>query len=184
MPLRKFWRVPVTALLVALLLQPALAGPGRDPYAHFFHPFFGELHEELEVARAEGKKAILLFFEMDDCPFCHRMKDTVLNQPQVQAYYREHFLMFPIDVEGDVEVTTFEGEPMAQKDFAFRAHRVRATPVFAFFDLDGRQIARFTGATSEIAEFLWLGEYVAEGHYKDMPFTRYKRQKQEQQATR
>ncbi|MFN2337822.1 MAG: thioredoxin, partial [Gammaproteobacteria bacterium] len=28
-----------------------------------------------------------------------------------------------------------------------------------------------------VDEFLWLGEYVSEGHYQDMPFTRYKRER-------
>jgi thioredoxin-related protein len=173
------WWLAVAVLTVSM----AHAGPGRDPYQHFFHSTFGDFQEELEQARAQGKKAVLVFFEMDDCPFCHRMKDTVLNRPEVQEYYREHFLMFPLDVEGDVEVATFDGRSMPQKDFAFREHRVRATPVFAFFDLEGQQIARFIGA-SDVQEFLWLGEFVAEGHYLEMPFTRYKRQKQEQERNR
>ena len=71
-------------------------------------------------------------FEMDECPFCHRMKTTILNQPEVQAYFREHFLIFPVDIEGDVEITDFSGATTTMKDFAFKQYRVRATPVFAF----------------------------------------------------
>jgi thioredoxin-related protein len=165
-------------LWIGLLFgSQALAEAPRDPYEHFFDQTFGDFPEELVRAREEGKQGILLFFEMDECPFCHRMKQTVLNQPRVQAYFREHFLSFVVDVGGDVEVTDFNGDTMSQKDFAFRVNRVRATPVFQFYDLEGEPVARFTGATSGVDEFLWLGEYVVDGRYKEMPFTRYKRER-------
>ena len=70
----------------------------------------------------------------------------------------EHFLVFSVDIEGDVEVTDFRGNALAQKDFALKEFRVRATPVFAFFDLDGNPVARYTGATRDAREFRWLGE--------------------------
>ncbi|MGD8957244.1 MAG: thioredoxin family protein [Chromatiaceae bacterium] len=149
----------------------------RDPGIYFFNDSFGNFEEELANARESGKKGILLMFEMDECPFCHRMKMTVLNQPDVQEYFRAHFLIFPIDIEGDIEVTDFQGRVTTMKEFAFQQYRVRATPVFAFFDLDGSYIkpARFTGATRDKEEFLLLGRYVVEGAYRDQPFARYKR---------
>ena len=149
----------------------------RDPYKHFFTDTFYDLPEELQNARDSGKKGILLFFEMDECPFCHRMKTTVLNQPEVQDYFRENFLAFPVDIEGDIEMVDFQGKPTTMKDFAFRQYRVRATPVFAFFDLDGKYIkpARFTGATRDKGEFLMLGKYVVDGEYAQSSFSRYKR---------
>jgi thioredoxin-related protein len=157
----------------------AAAEEPRDPYEYFFDQTFGDFPEELARAREEGKQGILLFFEMDECPFCHRMKQTVLNQPRVQEQYRERFLSFSVDVGGDLAVTDFNGDTMSQKDFAFKVNRVRATPVFQFYDLDGQPVARFTGATSGVDEFLWLGEYVAGGHYQEMPFTRYKRERRQ-----
>ena len=166
------------ALLLIASMQCWSAGE-RDPGDHFFNQTLGDFSEELEIAREDGKTAILIMFEMDECPFCHRMKQTVLNQPEVQHFYRENFLIFPVDIEGDVEITTFKGKVSSEKDFAFKGNRVRATPVFAFFDLDGNPIkrARFTGATNGPDEFLWLGEFVKNGTYKEMSFTRYKRQR-------
>lgn len=161
---------------VGLLLAAVVVHAGRDPAQYFFDQSLGDFREELQTARDEGKSGVLIFFEMDECPFCHRMKTTVLNQPEVQDYYKAHFLIYPVDVEGDVEMVDFQGRTTTQKDFAFRDHRVRATPVFAFFDLDGKLVARYTGATKDAAEFLLLGEYVVNGIYKEMPFARYKRQ--------
>jgi len=174
---------PLAALILATLLAwnaMARAAGGLDPYEHFFQTTFGDFQEELQITQEENKKALLIFFEMDECPFCHRMKQNVLNQPEVQAYFREHFRILSVDVGGDVEVTNFQGETMRQADFAFRENRVRATPVFQFYDHEGQPITRFTGATSGVEEFLWLGEFVADGHYQDNNFSRYKRDRQAQ----
>lgn len=175
-------RKPVFTLTLILLLcliysGAAMAAGGKDPYKFFFDETWGDFSEELVKAKEEGKKAILLFFEMDECPFCHRMKETVLNQPQVQEYFKQHFLNFSVDIEGDVEITDFQGQVMKQKDFAFKINRVRATPVFAFYDLQGKRVVRFTGATNGVDEFMWLGEYVVKGIYEQMPFAKYKREK-------
>lgn len=169
---------------VVLLLFSGVASAAalRDPETHFFNQSLGDFQEELQIARDEGKQGLLLFFEMDDCPFCARMKRDVLNRPEVQDYYRAHFRIIPVDIEGDVEITDFQGRELPEKDFAFQINRVRATPVFLFYDLEGGQVARYTGATSGIDEFLWLGEYVVNRVYKDMPFTRYKRLKRSQAA--
>ena len=169
----------LSGFVFGLALTSAALAETRDPGEYFFDQSFGDFSEELANAKEQGKQGILIMFEMDECPFCHRMKRTVLNQPEVQDYFKEHFLIFAVDIEGDVEITDFEGEAMPMKDFSFKQYRVRATPVFQFFDLQGKPIkrARFTGATNDAAEFMLLGQYVVESAYKESSFTRYKRSK-------
>lgn len=150
------------------------ANEPRDPTKYFFNETWGDYHDELKKAKAEGKDGIMLFFEQAECPFCHYMKTNVLNQPEVQDYYRRHFLLFSVDIEGDVDVTDMQGRTMKQKDFAFKEERVRATPVIAFFDLNGKRIHRYIGKTNGVQEFMWLGHYIVDGDYKKMPFIRYK----------
>jgi thioredoxin-related protein len=101
----------------------------------------------------------------------------VLNRPEVQDWYRERFLIFAVDIEGETEVTDFQGTTMTAKDFAFRVNRIRATPVFVFYDLEGAPMVRYTGVTRDADEFLWLGEFVADNHYQNTKFTRFKRAK-------
>jgi thioredoxin-related protein len=172
--------IVITFLACAFIQSTALAAAGKDPYKYFFNETWGDFAEELATAREQGKKGILIFFEMDECPFCHYMKMNVLNQPEVQAFYQKNFLIFTVDIEGDIEITNMQGKTMKQKDFAFRENRVRATPVFAFFDLEGNRIFRHTGKTSGVEEFIWMGQYVADGIYKETSFTRYKRNKRKE----
>lgn len=160
--------------LLCLVPLASFAAPGRDPANYFFNDTFGNFSDELKTAHTQGKQGILLFFEQAECPFCHYMKQNVLNQPEVQDYYRKHFLNFPVDIEGDVEITDFHGHPISEKEFA-KLHRVRATPVIAFYDLKGKEIFRYTGSTSGVAEFMLMGKYITDGIYKKMPFVKYKR---------
>jgi thioredoxin-related protein len=166
----------VAFMVLSFSLGVSSADAPRDPYKFFFNESFGDYSEELENAKEEGKKAIMIFFEMDDCPFCHRMKTTIMNQPAIQAYFRERFLIFAHDIEGDLDLVDFEGNETTQKDYAVKVQRVRATPVIAFFDLQGKRITRYIGATASAEEFKWLADYVADGHYKETSFTRYKRE--------
>ena len=162
-------------LIGFLLLCPLIAfAEVRDPEKHFFDPKLGNFQEELAVAKQQGKHGIVFFFELDDCPWCARMKATILNQSEVQDYFRKHFLIFPIDAAGDVPMTDFKGRETIEKTYALE-NRVRATPVIMFFDLEGKPVARHTGITKDKDEFLMLGRYVIEGAYKEMPFERYKR---------
>lgn len=163
-------------MVAAIIMSAHVYAETRDPGEYFFNQTFGDFQEELELARDEGKKAILVMFVMDECPYCHRMKTTVLNQKEVQDYYRENFLIFEVDIEGDIEMTDFNGEVITQKNFSEKKHRVRATPVFAFFDLKGERVTRYIGATTGVDEFLHLGKFVASGAYQEMSFTRYKRE--------
>jgi len=177
-------KLPAFALLLWLLPMLLQASSPRDPYQYFFEQTLGDLTEELEIAREQGKQGVFLFFEMDECPFCHRMKQTVLNQPEVQEFFNQHFHSLTIDIEGDIEIVDFKGLSTTQKEFA-RNNRVRATPMLAFYDLEGNRIFKYVGAPSGMQEFMWMGEYIVNQVYlqkdetgRNVRFTRFKRMKQ------
>lgn len=165
----------VAALLLFFISVSTCFAETRDVEKYFFDQKLGDFKSELVTAKKEGKQGVLLMFELEDCPFCHRMKTTILNQSEVQDYYRKHFLIFSVDAKGDNPMTDFTGKETTEKQFAVE-NRIRATPVFAFFDLEGKLISRLTGAAKDNIEFMQYGRYVAEGHYKSMPFAKYKQQ--------
>ena len=145
----------------------------RDVSQYFFDQKLGDFKADLASAKKEGKQGILLMFEQEDCPWCHRMKATILNQSEVQDYYKKHFLIFSMDIKGDTSMVDFQGKDTTEKAFSVE-NRVRATPVFGFFDLNGKMVYRWTGVTKDADEFLLLGRYVADGAYKTQSFMAYK----------
>ena len=175
-------------LLVASAMTGAFAADAdsstpRDAMQYFFHQSFNDLQEELDIAAEENKKGVFIMFSDKDCPWCAKMKATVMNQVAVQDYYREHFRVLTIDIRGDAMITDFQGNEVSEKDFAFKQHRVRATPVVMFFDTSGNKLTRFTGIVRDAKEFLWLGEYVVNGEYQKVNFTKYKRERKQQEKT-
>jgi thioredoxin-related protein len=166
------------ALILLCLLVPvaraASAAEYRDPIDYFFHPFLGDLKAEAADAKKAGKKAIVVMYEFDDCPYCARMKREVLSRPDVQGFYRSRFQLFQIDTRGDQEITGFDGKTLIEKEFA-RAAGVRATPTFIFYGLDGTPLVTQRGALYDPKEFMLLGEYVASGAYRSRSFAQYLR---------
>ncbi|MEE8482245.1 MAG: thioredoxin fold domain-containing protein [Acidiferrobacterales bacterium] len=172
--MKYFFFVPVFILLVS---ATQAADGTRDPGEHFFHQSFGDLREELQTAKSQGKKGILIMFDNDECPWCAKMKATILNQVVVQEYFRKHFIIVRVDTEGSEMIIDFTGKELQHKDFALKLNRVRATPAFLFFDVNGKQLVKYTGAARNVNEFMWLGEFVVGDHYKTKRFTIYKRER-------
>jgi thioredoxin-related protein len=175
-----FTRLPVVIALLAVLLimGAALADEPelRDPYQHFFTTTFGDLPEEIALARQEGKLGMFLFFEADACPYCEHMRRKVLSRPDVQDWYRERFVNIAVDIHGDVELTDFDGITLPSK--VFTEHRkVYVTPVMMFIDLEGREIYRKTGMVRTPEEFLLLGEYIEGRFYYDRTFRQFAQQR-------
>jgi thioredoxin-related protein len=163
-------------LAFLLLFSTSLWADTRDAETHFFQPKFGDFKTELEAAQQQGKKGIFVFFEMENCPFCARMKSTILNQIDVQEAYRALFLVYSIDVNGATAMTDFQGRETTEKAFAL-ANRARATPTLMFFDLSGKAVALYAGPTRDKAEFLLFGRYLADGAYATRSFAQYKQGK-------
>ncbi|MDG6777719.1 thioredoxin fold domain-containing protein [Thiomicrorhabdus sp. zzn3] len=157
----------------------AFSGSAWSQAGSFFDESFGNYQEELEVARENGKKGIFIFFHMEECPFCHRMRSTIMTEPDVIKLFKDNFMTFEVDIEGSNEVTDFDGTVSTAQDMSEKKYRVRATPVMMIFDLDGKPILKYTGPTRTKEEFKWLAQYVIDGAYNEMPFTKYKRQQKQ-----
>ncbi len=150
----------------------------RDPGLHFFEDTFGDMQEELQLTDEEGKTGLLIMFETDECPWCVRMKQTVLNRVKVQDYYKANFRSLTLNAESSNTLVDFDGNETTEADFALKLLRVRATPVFAFFAPSGALLTKFTGTTKNVQDFLLLGKFVVEGHYASQRFSQYRRAQQ------
>src|SRR6478672_4278039 len=160
------------AALLALLPLAASAAEARDA-ASFFNLNMGDLKTELAVARQEGKKAVLVMFEQEGCPGCLYMKRNILNRKDVQDYYRANFANLALDIWSSVPVRDFGDREQTEKAYA-QAAKIKGTPTFVFYDLQGHEVVRILGTIETADEFLLLGQFVATGAYKTQSFAQYK----------
>ena len=140
----------------------------------FAEPSLGDFPAELRAAQKAGKAGVMLMFEVADCPYCVRMKRKVLSRDDVQTYFHKHFAVLSVDALGDASIIDFAGHETTEKAYA-RALKIRGMPSFVIFGLDGGELARFAGVARDSEEFMQLGRYVVDGHYKSLPLERYSR---------
>ncbi len=159
-----FWLFCLPLLAVSAQAAPADA---------FFETSLGDFAAEIKTAQQQGKVGVLLMVEAEGCPYCRRMREQVLSQPAVQQYFKTHFNSFSLDMLGSVPVTDFTGKEVTEKTFA-RTLKIRGTPTFLFIAPDGKEMARYTGATKGVDEFMALGHFVADGHWQKMTFDQFR----------
>lgn len=166
----------VIAATAALALLTGAAPVTRDAMEHFFQPFLGDLREELADARAGGRKGMVIMYHFEECPACTRMKQTVLNQPVVQDWYRKSFRVIAIDTRGAQSITGLDGRTLAESEYA-RTVEIRGTPTFDFYVPDGTRIYRHVGGLFTVDEFMLLGQFVASGEHRNQSFAQYRQTK-------
>jgi len=105
------------------------------------------------------------------------MKANILSREDVQAYYRERFVLVPLDTLGALPITDFAGKEWTEKAFA-RAVPIRGTPTFIFYDLDGKPVAKHVGRMKDPVDFMLLADFVASGKYRNRDFAQYRQSKQ------
>lgn len=158
-----------TSLLIAMLCMgdAYTAEPeNRNPREYFFTHSFGDLPEETQLARDEGKIGMLLFFEAAECPYCQHMLKNVFSQRSVQEWYAPRFVSIAVDIHGDIELKGFDGLTLPSKTFSER-HDIFLTPVILFLDLNGVELYRHLGMVKTAEEFLLLGKYIEDKRYFD-----------------
>ena len=130
-----------------------------------------DYQSEIEALAGE-KKFLVLFFNQAGCPYCDKMRARVHTAPKVMKYYTKHFIMMESDIKGNLQVVMPDGTNGTERDFAKKL-RIRATPVFIFYDKDGTSALRTTGFLDS-HKFYLAGKYVVEGlHNTEKSFFRY-----------
>lgn len=160
----RFLRVPFVVLLLCLLALPTRAEYREESIDN-------DYQSEVQAA-ADDDKYLVLFFHQAGCPYCDKMRARVHPAPDVMDYFSKHFVMMESNIKGNLDVVMPDGTPADEVAFA-RKIRVRATPVFVFYDKDASVALRTTGYLDE-KQFLLAGKYVVDGvHKTGTSFFRY-----------
>jgi len=155
----------VQAALGAVFMILVVMSPGMSRASGFIiEPLDYNIPEEVAAAADEGKTLVVMFGQ-NGCPYCDKMRKRVFPHPKVAAQYGKNFVMFEINIKGDLEVVSHDGAAKTEKEYAAQM-RARATPLFVYYAKDGTDVLRLTGY-QEPDIFRAAGRYVTSESYKD-----------------
>ncbi|MFG6529038.1 MULTISPECIES: thioredoxin family protein [unclassified Sulfitobacter] len=121
------------AVAAAMLAWPLAAAELGDDGLHktpWMRDTFKDLREDLEEARGEDKR-LMLMFEQRGCIYCTKMHKEVFPAPEIANYIEENYFVVQLNLHGDIEVTDFDGETLSEKQMA-RKWGILFTPTLMF----------------------------------------------------
>lgn len=136
----------------------------------WFKQSFLELGEDAAEADDEGKQ-LLLFFHLDNCPYCARMLKENFNAEPNQSFIQEHFDCIDINIKGDREVVFNENITLSEKALAEHL-KVLHTPTILFADKNNQSVLRIDGYRNT-RRFRVALEYVQRQAYKNSTFPEF-----------
>ena len=120
-------------LAFVIMTVPAFAVEMGDDGLHkqdWFSLTFKDVGENLEAAREEGKRLVLIF-EQRGCVYCRKMHEEVLSNATVRDYIKANYKVVQYNLFGDEEVTDLDGEVLTEKKAA-RKWVIVFTPTVVF----------------------------------------------------
>ncbi len=148
------------------------SGAKPTEYPSWFKESFLEFSDDIEEAAQAGKR-VMLVFHQDGCPYCNLLVERNLSQKDIVELMQEKFDVIAINMWGDREVVTVEGQSFTEKEFA-AALNVQFTPTLLFFDERGQPILKLNGYLPP-DNFLTAINFVAEQQERNLPYREYVR---------
>lgn len=131
----------------------------------WFKLSFLELKNDLEDARENKKKGLIVYFGQKDCAYCKAHLEHNWQDPYIVAYTRKNFDVVAIDVRGDRPVAGINGNIYRTEKTYAVANKANFTPTLLFYDLNGNETLRLSGYHPPY-QFVAALEYVVDGYYK------------------
>jgi thioredoxin-related protein len=121
------WRS--TARAEAKRVEPTMNDDGLHTQTWFTNSFL-DLKDDLQEARAAGKR-LALIFEQRGCPYCKETHEVNFADPAINDYVRGNFHIIQLNLWGARPVTDFDGQQIEERAFA-RKLGVIYTPTIVF----------------------------------------------------
>lgn len=131
----------------------------------WFKESFLDIADDVDEA-AEENKHVILFFQLNDCPYCDRMLSESFESEPLTSYIQQHFDTIAINVRGDREIAFNEDISVTEKELS-KILEVFATPAIVFLNNENETIARVNGYRAP-QRFQTVLEYVATGAYESL----------------
>jgi thioredoxin-related protein len=168
---------------VVLTAQAGTVAPESDPfemsfedaprardivYPEWFKPSFLDLRDDLQEARAAGKRGLILYFGQKHCAYCKKLLEENFVREDIAAYTQKHFDVIALDIHGSREVVTPAGERITEMEWAKQLDGY-FTPSLLFLNLEG-EAALFLRGYYPTYTFMAALEFVADAHYQNEAF--------------
>ncbi len=136
----------------------------------WFKESFLEIADDVEEA-AEENRHVILFFQLNACPYCDRMLEESFEAEPLSSYIRQHFDTIAINVRGDRDIAFNEELSVTEKELSEHL-KVFATPAILFLNEDNKTIVRVNGYRAP-QRFQSVLEYVATKSYRSQSLADY-----------
>lgn len=136
----------------------------------WFKESFLEIQDDVDEATEEGKH-VLLFFQLNGCPYCDRMLTEIFETDPHMGYIQEHFDVIAINVRGDRDIAFNEEISVTEKELS-EMLKVRATPGIMFLNSDNKPVVRVDGYRSP-ERFKHILEFVSSKEYENQQLASY-----------
>lgn len=174
---RQLQRLLLTALLLTLStlasaneIESQVKGVVNFEIPAWFKQSFLEITDDAAEA-GENEKHLLLFFHLDNCPYCARMLKDNFNAEPNSAFIQKNFDSIEINIKGDREVAFNENIQLTEKSLAQHL-KVLHTPTILFADKNNRAVLRIDGYRNP-TRFRAALEYVTEKVYLKSSFSEF-----------
>jgi thioredoxin-related protein len=129
----------------------------------WFKESFLEIADDVDDASDDGKH-VLLFFELNGCPYCDRMLEESFEAEPLTSYIQANFDTIAINVQGDREIAFNDEISVTEKELG-EILKVYSTPALLFLDADNKTIVRVNGYRAP-ERFKQVLEFVATRSYQ------------------
>lgn len=147
----------------------------------WFKQSFLEIADDVDEANQAGKH-VLLFFQLNDCPYCDRMLQEGFKGEPLRAYIQRHFDSIAINVRGDRDIAFNDELSVSEKELS-EILKVAATPAILFLDRDNKTVVRVNGYRAP-ERFRQILEFVATKSYQTTELADYLQAKLDQNVYR
>lgn len=143
-------------------------GERHTGHPDWMEPAFIDLETDLETARAEGKRGLMVLYTTLGCSYCAEFVKRSLEDPVLQKRVRDNFVSIGLEIFDDRLMTGLDGTELPIKAFADQQGAGMA-PTLLFFDTDGRRTLRAVGYQTP-ERFALILDYLIDGRPETQSF--------------
>lgn len=139
-------------------------------HPEWFKESFLDIAADVEEAGAGGKH-VILFMEMNGCPYCYKMNEENFKHAPYRDFIQENFDVIALNIRGDREVALNADTSLPEKQLAGQLG-VRYTPTVVFLNLEGERVAQVNGYRN-VEDFKQVLDFVQQKAYENSTLSEY-----------